>query len=303
MNLRLLTRAVPAAVLLFTLGCGGGGGMSELTVSEQNAAAVAASGVGAVSMLEGMTDMMDMFSEDFLGASAQMAPCPDGGQAATSINDVTPAGLSTGDSVDATFYGCMIDVGGGTFLTFNGMLGFDATEVTGDLLDPAAGGTRTLTGSFGGLTLGIVGATITVNGAITVSVSTPDADTFTSSVSGSHFSAYASAGVQSFSGALDDFSLSRTWTESTGDYSLEINAQVYSSELGGFATFETTTPFTGNGEDHPSSGTLVATGAMGATVTLIALDNVNVQILIDADWDGVNETTINTTWDALENNQ
>jgi len=301
-NLRTLTRAVPAAVLFLTLGCGGGGGMSELTVSQQNAEALAASGVSAVSMLEGMTETVDMFSESFLGASAQTVACPDGGQAKAVINDVAPAGLSTGDSVDDTFYGCMIDVGGGTLLTMNGMLGFDATEVTGDLADPVAGGTSTLTASFGGLTMGIVGATMSVSGGFTVSVSTPDADTFTSSVSGSHFSAYASAGMQSFSGALDDFSLSRTWTVSTGDYSVEINAQIYSSALGGFATFTTVSPFTGNGEDNPSSGTLVATGALGGKVTLISLDNVNVQILVDADADNVNETTINTTWDALQNN-
>jgi hypothetical protein len=300
-NLRLLPRAVTAAALLFAVGCGGGGGQSELTISQQNAEALAASGVGAVSMLEGMTEMMDMFSESFLDPAAQTADCPDGGSASTSINDVLPAGLSTGDSVDATFYGCMIDVGGGTMLTFNGMLGFDATTVTGDPFDPLTGGAHTLTGTFGGLTLGILGATMTVNGGISVSLSSADADTFVGSISGDYFAAYAQAGVQAFSGSLDDFLIQRTWTESTGAYSLQINAQIYSSELGGFATFETTTPFTGTGEDHPSAGTLVATGAQGATVTLIALDNVNVQILIDADWNGVNETTINTTWDALEN--
>ncbi|MCK6460751.1 MAG: hypothetical protein L6Q95_12770 [Planctomycetes bacterium] len=302
MNLRTLPRAVTAAALLFAIGCGGGGGSSELTISDQNAEALAASGVGAVSMLEGMTEMMDMFSESFFSPAAQMQPCPDGGQANLSINDVLPAGLSTGDNVDATFYGCLVDVGGGTTLSFNGMLGFDATTVTGDPFDPLTGGTRTLTGTFGGLTLGILGATMTVNGGISVSLTSADADTFTGSISGDYFGAYASAGTQSFSGSLDDFLLQRTWTESTGAYSLEIDARIYSSELNGFATFETTTPFTGTGEDNPSAGTLVATGAMGATVTLIALDNVNVQILIDADGTPGAETTINTTWDALENN-
>jgi hypothetical protein len=302
-NLRLLPRAVTAAALLFAVGCGGGGGgQSELTISAQNAEALAASGVGAVSTLEGMTEMMDMFSESFFDPSAQTSACPDGGQASLSINDVTPVGLSTGDNVDAAFYGCMIDLGGGTVLTFNGMLGFDATAVTGDPLDPLTGGTRTLTGTFGGLTLGILGATMTVNGGISVSITSADADTFVGSISGDYFGAYAQAGAQAFSGSINDFLLQRTWTESTGAYALEIDARIYSSELNGFATFETTVPFTGTGEDHPSAGTLVATGALGATVTLIALDNVNVQILIDADAMNGAETTINTTWDALENN-
>lgn len=303
MNLRTLPRAVTAAALLLAVGCGGGGGgPSELTISAQNAEALAAQAFGATDTLEGTTEMVDMFSTNFFDPAAQTVMCPDGGTAYTMNSDVAPAGLSTGDSVEATFNGCKIDVGGGTLLTLNGKLGLDATEVTGDPLDPAAGGTVAFTGSFGGLSMSVLGATMTINGGITVSLSSEDADTFTSAISGTYFGAYASSNLESFSGSLEDFSFQRTWTESTGAYSFEIDATIYSSQLGGFATFATTLPFTGTGLEHPSAGTLVITGAMGATVTLNVIDSLNVEILVDADASGTPETTINTTWDALDNN-
>jgi hypothetical protein len=298
---RLLPRVATTAALVLAVGCGGGDGPSELTISQQNAEALAGQGVGAVGMVESMTEMVDMLSQGVLDPAAQMISCPDGGSARTTINDVLPAGPSTGDSADITFIDCTIDLGSGTFLTLNNTFGFDLTDVSGDPLDPA-GGTREIQASFGGLSIGIAGATMVLQGGITVSLSSPDGDNFTSSVGGSHFGVYASAGTQAFSGALDDFLVERTWTESTGDYSVTIDATIYSSELGGFATFATTDPFTGNTSSlHPSAGTFVATGAMGGKLTLVALDDVNVQILIDEDGNDVNETTINTTWDALEN--
>lgn len=298
-RMRLFSRAVTAAALLFATGCGGGGGMSELTISAQNAEALAAQGVGAVSMLEGMTEMMEGFSGSLFDPSAQMTPCPDGGNAVLSLNDMAPAGPSTGDYANLDFNGCVINFGDGAF-TFNGGLHLAITGFTGDPLD-AAGGTREFYGSFDALTLVLFGATVVVDGGIKASLSSPDGVTFTSVVSGSHFSTFAKAGNQAFSGKLDDFRVERMWDSSTGAYSLDLDATIYSSELGGSARFETTVPFTGMADEHPSAGTFVATGAMGGKMTLVALDNVNVQILVDADGDGMNETTINTTWVALEN--
>lgn len=298
-QLRLLPRAITAAAILFAAGCSGGGGPSELTVSEQNAEALVAQGVGAVSMLEGMNDMMDGFSESIFDPAAQVTPCPDGGNAVLSVNDMAPAGLSTGDYASLDFNACRIDFGEGVF-TFNGGLYLAATDISGDPL--TTGGTREFYGSFDSLTLNLLGATVVVDGGISTSLSSPDGTTFTLTVSGTHFSAYANAGGQAFSGSLDDFENTRTWDSVANTYSLVVNATIYSSELGGYATFETTAPFTGLVGEHPSAGSFVATGAMGGKVTLVALDNVNVQILVDADGDGNNETTINTTWDALENN-
>lgn len=295
MKMRLLPRAFAAAALLFSVGCGGGGGSSELTISEQNAEELAAQGVGAVTMLEGMSDMVDGISEIF-NPAAQVMPC-DSGNVMLSINDTGVEGLSTGDYANLDFNGCVIDLGEGA-LTFNGMFYLRATDVTGTAPGPF---TRAFYASYGALTATVFGATMVIDGGLTASLSSPDGVTLATNVNGGRFSAFAQAGGSVFSGSINDFHCDRTLDTETGAYSVDFEATIYSRELMGSAHFETTVPFTGMADEHPSAGTFVATGAEGATVTLIALDNVNVQILIDADADGVNETTINTTWDALDN--
>lgn len=296
--LRLLPRAVPAAALLFAVGCGSGGGMSELTISEQNAEEVAASGVGAVAMLQGMSDMVDGLSNVLdPAAAAQMMPC-DSGNVMLNLHDIGPQGLSTGDYASLDFNGCVIDPGG-LNLTFNGMFYLRADDVTGD---PASGPfTRQFYASYNALTATLLGGTMVIDGGLEASLSSPDGSTLVADVSGNRFSAFAQAGNQVFSGSINNFHCQRTLDQATGAYSLDLEATIHANALPGSAHFETTVPFTGTEPDHPDAGTFVATGAMGATVTLIALDNVNVQILVDADADGVAETTINTTWDALDN--
>jgi hypothetical protein len=192
----------------------------------------------------------------------------------------------------------MLDVGEGTTITINGGLFLEADDIVGD---PLSGGafTRAFTGGFSAFTMTIFNGAMVISGAITASLSSADGETFVLDVLCPSFSAFAQGGDATFSGKLTDYHMQRTWNENTGDYSVEFEGTVYQSGLG-TGHFETTVPFTGNGSDHPSAGTLVATGANGGTVTLIAVDNINVQILVDADGDTVAETTINTTWAALE---
>ncbi len=294
-RLRTLPRVFTAAALVLAIGCGGGGGSGEITFSEQNAAEVAASGVGAVTMLEGMSDMVDGISEVF-NPQAQVIPC-DMGNVVLSISDTGVQGLSTGDYANLDFNGCVMDFGTGA-LTFNGMFYLRATDITGTVPGPF---TREFYASYGALTATVFGATMVIDGGLTASISSPDGVTLATNVNGGRFSAFAQAGGAVFSGSINNFYCDRTLDTATGAYSIDFEATIYSNGLAGSAHFETTVPFTGLDGEHPSAGTFVATGAMGATVTLIALDNVNVQILVDADADGVAETTINTTWDVLDN--
>ena len=293
--IRLLPRAGTAAVLLLAIGCGGGGGgTGEITISEQTAAPLAASGVAAVTMVENMSEMADGMTSVFDQGSALVMPC-DSGNVVLNVYDIGTAGLSTGDSASIDFNGCMIEG-----LTFNGGIYLRADNITGDPL--SAPFTRELYGSYDDLTATVFGAMMKMDGGISASLSSADGETFVLSVDIGRFSASAQAGDATFSGSLDDFHSQRTWNETTGAYSVEFDGTIRAYQLGGSAHFETTEPFTGTGIDHPSAGTLVATGALGGTVTLIALDSVNVRILIDADGDQIAETTVETTWEALENN-
>ena len=45
---------------------------------------------------------------------------------------------------------------------------------------------------------------------------------------------------------------------------------------------------------------MVVTGAEGATLTLVAIDSVNVTLYLDVDADGEDDVTIETDWDTLD---
>ncbi|MHC4491778.1 MAG: hypothetical protein ACYTDU_09165 [Planctomycetota bacterium] len=281
-------------MLCLVIGCGSDGEtFAPVTITSANAEMVAQQGVGAVDMLTQMSGMVEGYSDVFDNPSPQLT-C-DSGNANVVINDTGTPGLSTGDSASFTFNACVLN-GGGIPVTLNGTLSFEATEVTGAPPGPFS---YVLTCSFNSFSINVLGATVIVNGGFVLELSSDDGDAFRSVVRGTYFSAYAQAGLQAFSGTISNFRLERNFTESTGAYLVDLQATVAGSQIGGEATFETTVPFTGTDPDDPDAGTLVVTGAAGATATLVALNNVDVQILVDLDGDGNTDATIDTTWAVL----
>ncbi len=83
------------------------------------------------------------------------------------------------------------------------------------------------------------------------------------------------------------------------DYSLGMSGELDSSVLGGSVMFDTIETFTGFGEEFPSTGVLLISGAGGSQCRLTTIDSVTVTIEVDADGDGVFETTIDETWEGL----
>ena len=288
-------RVMLAAVLGLVIGCAGDSEtLGPVTITSANAELIAQQGVGAVDTLTQMSAMVEDYSDVFDNPGAQVLPC-DTGDANLEINDTGAPGLSTGDSARFTFVNC-VNGADSIPVTMNGTLAFTATDVTGTPPGPFS---YALTCTFTNFSISLLGATVTVNGGFTLELSTDDADTYTAVVHGAYYSVYAQAGQQSYWGTISDFRLERTVTESTGDYVVNLMATVSGSQIGGEATYETTVPFTGTDPSDPDTGTLVVTGAAGATATLIAIDNVYVQILLDLDGDETTDATINTTWDVL----
>jgi hypothetical protein len=90
----------------------------------------------------------------------------------------------------------------------------------------------------------------------------------------------------------------------SGDYSLDMQGTINSTEIGGSVSFDTLTTFTGNdyvANSNPTAGVLLITGTDNSQARVTAMsDGINVQIEIDADGDGLYETTTMTTWTELE---
>lgn len=289
----LFPRASVVALLCLVIGCGGGSELSTVALSETNAETVAGQGVGAAQFLMQLSGMVDGVSSLIESQGAQVILC-DSGNVMVDINDALPQNvLSSGDSATITFQACMIDG-----LTLSGTLSFTATEVTGAEPGPFS---YVLDVNFNAFTMSAGGATIVVNGGFTASLSTQDGVAFTSVVSGDSISAFAQGGGVAFSGTLSNFRVERQYNESTLDYLVDVQATVASSEIGGIATYETTTAFTGTDPNEPDAGSLLVTGANGGTLTVTALSSTQVQLDLDFDGDTVIDWSIVTTWDSINN--
>jgi len=294
----LLPPAVLAAVLSLVIGCSDSSGPSALTVSAQNAEAIAAEGMGAVDMLEGMSELVEGFTDVLENPSAQtVVPC-DSGEMSLYVSDVNEPGVfSSGDYATLSFNQCIMNIGEQA-MTLSGSLTITAVTVEGAEPGPF---TVEVSAEFDRLVVAFFGATMIIDGGFTLELSSADGETLSAIVSGEYFSFTAQIANQAYSGWLKDFRQERTLNTTTGAYLLDHDATVYNSQLGGTVTFDTSVSFAGVAPGDPETGSITATGAEGATVTLNATGAGTVEILIDADADGVDETTINTTWDVLNN--
>lgn len=290
---RIFARAFALAALVLPINCGEI--RTTITTNDLDAQALATTGVDAATMIENISAMVDEFSRKYLDSETGEIVCISG-EATHSINDVGPVGLSTGDSADFVFSGCTVDVDGDMF-TLDGALHLSAEDIAGDTPEFF---TREIRASFDSVTAVIRGVTVIIDGEITTSVSSSDGITLVAVASGNSLDVFAQQDDEAFSGTLTDFHSEATVDTGADTFSLVFEATLDTEELSGGAHVETTVPFTGTVNENPSAGTFVATGPLGATVTLIAVDNVNVRVLIDADGDGVSGTTVETTWDALD---
>ena len=100
---------------------------------------------------------------------------------------------------------------------------------------------------------------------------------------------------------VTNFSTSQTVDTSVQPepYTLSASGTVNSTALSGSVTYTTTVTFQGAGGGYPFAGEMLLTGANGATIRLIALDETNVRIETDTDGDGVVDDTEDTTWDDI----
>jgi hypothetical protein len=215
--------------------------------------------------------------------------CTDGGSFSFTLNDADDnQDLSTGDSLSATFSSCSE---AGTVM--NGTISINNIVISGDLQTPNSAYSLQLTIQANNFSVTENSETASLNGAMTLSQSTGNGVSFTNTISGTSMALNETGG----SATLTAFQLSST--ENGSAYTLDMNATVSSSEIGGAVTIVTDTTFQGIDPENPFTGQATIIGANNSSVTLIAVDSVNVTLEVDADGDGVPEDIIPTTWDAL----
>jgi len=204
-----------------------------------------------------------------------------------------PGTLTAGDVLNIDFADC--DEGLGEVL--NGRIEMTVVTFTGDLIL----GTYLMVMDV--LLIDHIVATaadtITSNGDSRVTLDTTGLPIITMSITG-----LSLTGVSvTLTETISDFSTAQTVDSSTipEPYTLDAAGTVDSSILSGFIDYDTPVVFQGAGTGYPFAGELLVTGDSGATVRLIALDDMNVRIETDTNGDGVVDATEDTTWDDIAN--
>ena len=291
-------RAASIFMLCLVLAACGSSSDGLATLTSSNAQLAASDVSGTVDFLGGIESLVD----DYDGMIEQQGElqitenCTAGFFTVDIQDGGTPGVTDTGDTFRIDFNNCTIENEDGT-LTLNGGMLFSAEEISGSL-DSAF--TRRIRVDFIGLTVNAGVIAMVLNGDVTHDLSSTDGVVLNSVISGSNLAAFAQVAFVGWSGTLSNYSLERMYDTSDDSFSVSIDATYDSSRLGGAVHFETTAPFTGNGDENPSAGTMVVTGAEGATLTLVAIDSVNVTLYLDVDADGEDDVTIETDWDTLD---
>lgn len=140
--------------------------------------------------------------------------------------------------------------------------------------------------------------TIVSNGDATVLVDTTGDPLFVMSISGNSLTNQSMASSETITSYLNSQTVD-TSVVLAEPYTLAASGTVASSQLPTTISYTTPVTFQGAGAAYPYAGEMLLTGAAGGAVKLVALDEINVRIDIDADGDDVFESSEQTTWSDI----
>ncbi|MHC4579702.1 MAG: hypothetical protein ACYTFD_19060 [Planctomycetota bacterium] len=288
-----------ALLLLLPVGCSSssGKGTAQVTITSANAMEVAGVILGAIDFLQNFSELATEFVDVFEGGGGtRTIPCISESISAV-VNDTAPLDeISTGDSAVLTFNSCVYDFDGDQ-LTLSGTMSFTVTSFA---VNPGGGFDATLSYTFNSFVIATPAETITVSGGFVIDISTPDDIAFTLIVQVSSLSATIQDLTGTFTAGLANFRMAVSDSDAAPDYTAEMDGTVSHSDIGGSVTVDTTVTFAGTDPDDPDTGEMDVNGAGVSMMTFEVVDNINVQLHVDEDGDGTPETTIDTTWNDLE---
>ncbi len=202
--------------------------------------------------------------------------------------------VSTGDSFTLTFTNCLENT---LQTTLGGAMVLSNLNVTGDPKMPGSAWSISASFSFNALTYSDPSLTESISGGLAFSISTTDSAVFTGTIDVTSLSGQFNGETETLSNISYTFSSD----DNTLVYTLATTGGKYgSSLLGGSVSIETITHLSGTDPNNPDTGVMKFVGANNTSITLTALDSINVQLDVDTDGDGATDQTIATTWAALD---
>jgi hypothetical protein len=231
------------------------------------------------------------------GVSSSTEACAAGGSITTSENDADNSmSLTAGDGLSITFNQCKETAGD----MLSGALVFYVASVTSTASNNLQfGGTL----EFQAITAVSGQNTATIHGNVSVSIaSTSTSFQMTLGIGANGLTVGSTAPGYSDSIVYDPgMQLAVTQNEGTTPSSVvTLNGMFSASSIGGRVMVTTLQPVTQySGDDHPSSGQLLVTGASGTHLRITALSNTQAQLDLDANGDGTYEQSAVVTWLSL----
>jgi len=215
----------------------------------------------------------------------EATPCTGGGTVTLSGNIANPATLSPNDTITFDFASCVEDD-----TTTNGKFSMRVTSFSGD----AASGVFSfgVTATITSLQITVGGETATVNGSVSISMNAAGSMLATTITSSS-----IAVGDGGSTHTLRDYASVRTLTSEA--FTLDVRGSLTSSDFSGTVSFATTALLQGLGDGYAYTGQLLITGANGATIKVVVLDNTFLRLEVDSSGDGVLDATLDFTWDDL----
>ena len=217
----------------------------------------------------------------------------DTGEVTTTWNDAdNNLAISTGDTFDILFDMCFIAE---QELTLDGTSSLSNMVVTGDPFFQIVPWGLATTYGFDNLSATDSVDTVIIDGTLDLVTSSDDNVVVDFSIATDSLTVQLSGASET----LSDYMLIDTLDLNALTEVISTSGIYTSTELEGSVTFETLEDFIVMGDDNPSSGILLISDS-SSSVLLTVLDNINVQLDIDLDLDGMIDETMVVTWDELD---
>jgi hypothetical protein len=309
-----------AAAMLASCGGGGNGGpnppppppnLAALPITGDNAQDIAAAVLDAATSVAELVSVIDFIGIPTVASSdgglakpafaeivfaetvTDVVACDVGEITRTWDDSDNSSTMSTGDTFDIVFGDCFT---GASATTIDGAVSLTNLVITGDPVNVIAPWGLASTVGLTDLAITDADGTVTVNGDLGFDSSSDDNIVVTGAVDSTLVTIQFSSGVNE---ELAGYMMAQTSDMNALTSSIDTSGTFTSTVLEGSVTFETLQSFVAVSDANPSAGEMLISDDT-SSVLVTVIDNVNIQLEIDFDLDGVINRTIVVGWVDLD---
>ncbi len=305
--MRIYRTSIPTVIIAFSIlaSCGGGGSggptppppppppnLAALPITGDNAQNITSTVLDAATSVAELVSVTDFVTIPVVNLT-EIVAC-DAGDITITWDDVDVSStVSTGDTFDSVFSGCVTNA---SATTIDGAVSLTNLIIAGDPINEIAPWALSMTVSLTDLAITDADGTATVNGDLDVDTSSDDNIIATGAINSTLVTIQYSSGVNE---ELADYMIEQTTDMNALTSSIDTSGTFTSTVLEGSVTFETLQSFVAVADANPSTGEMLISDST-SSVLVTVIDNVNIQLEIDLDLDGAIDRTIVVGWADLD---